>query len=266
MKGWIAVVAVLLASVVSALAAEESPRALVVFAAASLREAFGTIAEGFDRRHSGVRVVFNFAGSQELAAQIVNGAAADVFASADPANMKKVATLGLVEQPRLFTRNAPVLVVTADSRASIRSLEDLPRAARIVLGDPEVPIGRYTREILDRASQRYGGNFRERVEERVVSNELNVRQVLAKVRLGEADAGIVYRTDVRSVGGDVVIVEIPAAVNVIAEYSIAVLKAAPHRALADAWVAAVAAPEGQAALAARGFLPGGESVSRGDSR
>ena len=100
----------------------------------------------------------------------------------------------------------------------------------------------------------------------MVSNELNVRQVLAKVRLGEADAGIVYRTDVTSVGGNVVVVEIPPGVNVIAEYSIAVLKAAPDRTLADAWVEAVSGPEGQAALAAAGFLAGGESVSRGDSR
>jgi molybdate transport system substrate-binding protein len=129
-----------------------------------------------------------------------------------------------------------------------------------------VPIGRYAREVLDRASERYGADFRKRVEARVVSNELNVRQVLAKVRLGEADAGIVYRTDVTSVGGDVAVVEIPRAVNVVAEYSIAVLKSAPDRMLAAAWVEAVAAPEGQAVLAAAGFLPGGESVSRGDSR
>jgi molybdate transport system substrate-binding protein len=266
MKGWVAVVAALLASVVHAGAAEASERAMVVFGAASLREPFGTIAERFETRHPGVHVVVNLAGSQELAAQILNGAAADVFASADPANMAKLVKLGLVERPRLFARNAPVLVVTPDSPTPIRSLEDLPRAARIVLGGPEVPIGRYTREILERASERYGRDFRKRVEERVVSNELNVRQVLAKVRLGEADAGIVYRTDVTSVGGDVVVVEIPPGVNVIAEYSIAVLKAAPDRTLADAWVEAVSGPEGQAALAAAGFLAGGESVSRGDSR
>jgi molybdate transport system substrate-binding protein len=266
MKRWVSAVLALLASTVAARAADYAGRELVVFGAASLREAFGAIADRFDRRRPGARVVFNFAGSQELVAQIANGASADVVASADPASMAKVARLGLIERPRPFARNEPVLAVAPDSRASIRSFEDLPRAARIVLGGAEVPIGRYTREILDRASERYGPNFRRSVEERVVSNELNVRQVLAKVRLGEADAGIVYRTDVTSVGGDVAIVEIPAEVNVTAEYSIAVLKSAPHRALAEAWVEAVTGPDGQVHLAAAGFLPGGERASRGESR
>lgn len=241
------------------LAASRAPAAaddeVVVFAAASLREAFAAIAGRFEKQHPGTRVVLNLAGSQDLAAQIDHGAVADVFASADAATMDRLAAAQLVGPVQVFARNAAVLVVARDAAADIRSLEDLPRASRIVLGVPEVPIGRYARQVLDRAAGRYGADFRRRVERRVMSNELNVRQALAKVKLGEADAAIVYRTDAATAADRVSIVAIPDEVNAVADYPIAVLTGAPHRSLAEQWLSAVLAAEGQRALADLGFLP-----------
>jgi len=178
-----------------ALTVRAGPRELEVYAAASLREAFGELGRQFEAKHPGTKLVFNLAGSQELRTQIENGAPADVFASADQKHMQALLAAKLAGKPRIFARNEPVLVVPEGNPARIRGLRDLPGAKRIVVGVPEVPIGAYTLRILDAASERYGGDFRERVEARVVSRELNVRQVLAKVGLGEADAAIVYRTD-----------------------------------------------------------------------
>jgi molybdate transport system substrate-binding protein len=231
------------------------PIELRVFAASSLREAFTEIAALFEKENADARVVLNLAGSAELASQILNGAQADVFASADAGNLDKVAAAGLARPARIFARNAPVVVVSRDAAATVRTFADLPRADRIVLGAAEVPIGRYSREILDRAARRYGPDFRRRVEQRVVSNELNVRQVLAKVTLGEADAAIVYRTDAATADDRVRVVEIPAELGVVAEYPIAVLVAAPQPTLAEAWVALVLSARGQRALTERGFLP-----------
>jgi len=235
--------------------AGSDPIELRVFAASSLREAFTQIGALFQKEHPRSYVVLNLAGSEELASQIVNGAEADVFASADTANLDKVAAAKLSRPARIFARNMPVVVVSRDAAATVRTFADLPRAGRIVLGDAEVPIGRYAREILDRASRRYGPDFRQRVEQRVVSNELNVRQVLAKVTLGEADAAIVYRTDAAAVGDRVTVIEIPRDVSVVAEYPIAVLVAAPEPHLADEWIATVLSADGQRALTERGFLP-----------
>jgi molybdate transport system substrate-binding protein len=234
---------------------------VVVFVAASLREAFGRIAERFEKDHPGVRVVLNLAGSQELAAQIEHGAGADVFASADRVQMERLERSGLVSRPLVFAANEPVLVVAPGGSAKISALGDLPRAERIVLGAPEVPIGRYSRQILDRAANLYGADFRKRVEERVVSNELNVRQVLAKVALGEADAGIVYRTDVVASRDRVEVVRIPDAINVTAEYPIAALAKAPHPELARAWIDAVGAAAAKTILAELGFASGGAVAS-----
>jgi molybdate transport system substrate-binding protein len=150
-----------------------------------------------------------------------------------------------------------VLVVAAVASERIPSFEAFPLAERIVLGVPEVPIGRYSLEILDRAST-VTPDFRTNVEARVVSRELNVRQVLAKVAIGEADAGIVYRTDVRATEG-VAVREIPSMLNVIAEYPIAVLHEARNPQLAAELVALVRSAQGQRALDEAGFLPPGES-------
>jgi molybdate transport system substrate-binding protein len=225
-------------------------RELVVFAASSLREAFGVIGRDFEHAHPSARVRFSFAGSQELRTQLEHGAPADVFASADEKHMTVLANAGHVRPPALFARNEPVVVVRS-ALTGLQTFDALPDAERIVLGAAEVPIGRYSHEVLARA----GTNFRARVEAKVVSRELNVRQVLAKVSLGEADAGIVYRTDAQSGAGRVRIVTIPAALNVIARYPIAPLARSAQPELAAAFVAHVLGPQGQAALQGAGFLP-----------
>lgn len=226
--------------------------ALLVFAASSLREAFTDLARLFERQNAGVTVELNLAGSQELRTQIENGAPADVFASADWKQMQALVSAHLAAPARVFARNEPVIAVPSTNPAGIHSFGDLPRARRIVVGAPEVPIGAYTLRILDEADRRYGAGFRSRVEARVVSRELNVRQVLAKVTLGEAEAAIVYRTDAEATRG-VTIVDIPAQLNVVAEYPIATLARAGNPALADAFVTLVLSPAGREVLARHGF-------------
>lgn len=230
-------------------------QALVVFAAASLRDAFTATAGEFKRLHPGVAVTFNFAGTQELRTQLEHGAVADVVASADPRHMDELVRASRASSSVVFARNELVVAVSRESAASLRTLADLPRANRIVIGVPEVPVGRYTSQILDRASASLGADFRARVEARVVSRELNVRQVLAKVSLGEAQAGIVYRTDAHAARERVAIVPIPREVNVVAEYPIALVSGAPHPALARAWIAFVLSARGQKLLGDAGFLP-----------
>lgn len=228
---------------------------LVVFAATSLRDAFTPMATTFEHAHPGARVTFELAGTQELRTQLEHGAAVDVFASADERQMDELVKGRLVGRPRLFARNEPVVVVAREAAAQIRTFADLPRADRLVVGAPDVPIGRYTQEIFERADAALGAGFRARVEAKVASRELNVRQVLAKVTLGEAQAGIVYRTDARASADAVTVVAIPPHVNVIAHYPIAVATHAAHPHLARAWVDFVLSAEGQQALAGAGFLP-----------
>ncbi|MFE8598371.1 molybdate ABC transporter substrate-binding protein [Archangium violaceum] len=233
---------------------------LVVFAAASLRDAFTAMGEEFKRTHPGVELTFNFAGTQELRTQLENGAAVDVFASADQRHMDELVRASRVQGPVVFARNEPVLIVARESAATLKGLGDLPGADRIVIGVPEVPIGRYTLQILDKASAALGPDFRSRVEGKVVSRELNVRQVLAKVSLGEAQAGFVYRTDAISAGDRVGIVTLPPELNVIAEYPIGMVKGAAHPVLARAWIDFVLSADGQRALQRAGFIaPSGSS-------
>jgi len=227
---------------------------LVVFAAASLREVFGRESEAFKKLHSGVGVTFNFAGTQEIRTQLEQGAPADVFASADERHMKALQEAARVDASLIFAQNEPVMIVAKEWTTTIRALADLPMAQRIVVGVPEVPVGKYTLQILDNASRSLGADFRARVEARIVSRELNVRQVLAKVTLGEADAGIVYRTDVGTNRNDVTIVTIPPEMNVIAKYPIAVVRAAVHPKLAQQWVTFMLSEQGQGILRGAGFI------------
>lgn len=226
---------------------------LVVFAATSLRDAFTTMSEDFRRAHPGVEVQLNFAGTQELHTQLDHGAAADVFASADRRHMQELLQAGRVTAPVTFARNEPVLVVAREKAGSIRVFSDLPRADRIIIGVPEVPIGRYTLQILERASQTLAADFRARVEAKIISRELNVRQVLSKVSLGEADAGIVYRSDTSAAAKGVSVLAIPPETNVVAEYPIALVSEAKHPASAQAWLDWVLSDQGRARLAAAGF-------------
>lgn len=231
----------------------EATRELIVFAAASLRECFGRMAAEFQQSHAGVTVVLNFAGTQELRTQLEQGAVVDVFASADLRHMAALRGAGRVAPPSIFATNEPIVVVAKESSTSIRALAELPNAARIVIGAAEVPIGKYTLQILDKASNTLGADFRARVEARVVSRELNVRQVLAKVKLGEADAGVVYRSELAGSESQVGVVAIPPEFNVVAEYPIAVVQGAPHQELAREWVAFVESSRGRAILRQAGF-------------
>jgi molybdate transport system substrate-binding protein len=232
------------------------PAEVDVYAASSLAEAFADLAPRFEAAHGGAKVVLNLAGSQALRTQIEGGAPADVFASADGDHVDALQGEGLVAGDAVFARNELVVVVPRGNPARVRTLADLANAPRVVLAAPDVPVGRYARRLLDAA----GADFRARVEARVVSEETNVRMVLARVRMGEADAGVVYRTDARVAGDEVEIVEVPAALNVRGEYHAAVLKGAPHPDLARAWTDFLASPEARRVLADRGFtLPAADA-------
>ena len=254
----IGAVATLVAAFNNAHAAEPATaapaRELIVFAAASLRESFETLGHLFEARHPGVRVRFNLAGSQELRFQIQQGAKADVFASADLVHATAAAEAGLTDKPRIFARNLPVVVVPHANPAGLKSFADLPRAAHLVIGAPGVPIGRYTLAIFKKAAATYGDGFGKTLDSRIASRELNVRQVLAKVSLGEADAGVVYRSDAVTAKTAVDIIDIPTTINVVAEYAVAPVKAALQPALARQWCDLLLSTEGSAVLAKAGFL------------
>ena len=226
---------------------------LTVFAAASLREVFQSIALTFEKQHPNLKVRFNFAGSQDLRVQIEQGAKVDVFASADWKHMKSLATQGLVAEPRVFARNLPVVVVPKNNPAKVQTFADLAKVTHLVVGAPEVPIGAYTENIFAAAEKLNGKAFADKVRANVRSRELNVRQVLTKVALGEGDAGIVYKTDALTMPDKVQVIEIPSAINVVAEYPIAALKAAPHAELARDFVKLVLSKEGEKVLTAAGF-------------
>jgi molybdate transport system substrate-binding protein len=215
-----------------------------VFAASSLTDAFTKLGARFTQSHPGVKVVFNFAGSQSLVAQIQQGAPADVFASADAATMDKVKDL--VGAPRVFAGNKLEIVVPVGNPQHISGLADLARGdLKVVLAAAEVPAGKYAAEVL--AAQH--------VTVKPVSLEDSVKGVVTKISLGEADAGIAYVTDVSAAEGQVDGVQIPDAQNVIAIYPIAAVKASEHKAEAQAFIDLVASSQGQRLLRGYGFLP-----------
>jgi molybdate transport system substrate-binding protein len=223
----------------------DAPDELVVSAAASLTAAFQAVAAEFERAHSGVDVKLNFAGSPALVKQIEEGAPVDVFAAADEANMKRVVEAGKVAgAPRSFAGNRLAILVRKGNPERIASLADLARPGLVVaLCAPLVPCGRYAREAFAKAG----------VAVPASSEELDVKAVVTKVSLGEADAGIVYETDVRAAAGSAQGVDIPEASNVVATYPIAVLAEAPHREAAEAFVAFVTGARGRAILEGFGF-------------
>lgn len=220
------------------------PTELKVFAAASLTAAFIKLGGEFSAAHPGVKVTFNFAGSQALATQIQQGAPADVFASADTANMDKVKNL--VGPPQPFASNLLEIVVARGNPKGVKGLADLARRdLKVVLEAPTVPAGRYARQALDA----------QHVTVHPVSLEDNVKAVVTKVALGEADAGIVYVSDVKAGGDTVQGVAIPRDQNVPATYPIAVVKASQHPQDAQAFVDLVRSAQGQQVLQSFGFLP-----------
>jgi molybdate transport system substrate-binding protein len=215
-----------------------------VFAAASLTAAFTEIGQQYTAANGGTKVVFNFAGSQALATQIQQAAPADVFASADLTKMGKVTDL--VGTPQNFASNLLQIVVEKGNPKGVKTLGDLASSdLKVVLAAPDVPAGRYAAEILGKAG----------VTVKPVSEEDNVKAVVTKVSLGEADAGIVYVTDVTAGGDKVEGVEIPEGQKVLATYPIATVKASKNADKAQAFMDLVLSADGQQVLKQYGFLP-----------
>lgn len=238
-------------------AVSPAPRSLTVFAAASLTDAFTEISQSFEAAHPGVTVKFNFAGSQSLRTQIEQGAVADVFASANHKEMDTLVGENLVAAgaPQDFLTNKLIIVLPATNPANIQTPADLARpGTKIMLADESVPAGKYARQVLENLTVLYGQDFKDSVLANVVSNENDVRQVLAKIELGEADAGMVYVSDSVAVP-DLKTIHIPEAYNVTATYPIAVLTAAPQPDLAAGFCAFVLSPAGQAILLKWAFQP-----------
>lgn len=218
---------------------------VAVFAAASLKPAFTQIGERFKAENPGAGVDFEFAGSSELATQLTQGATGDVFASADTAQMDTVAKAGLLAGNAInFASNTLVIVTAPGNPKNVASFADLARPGLgVVICQKPVPCGAATQRLEDRTGVRLNP----------VSEELSVTDVLNKVTTGQADAGLVYVTDAHSAGNKVATVSFPEAAGAVNVYPIAVLKNAPHPALAQKFVALITGDTGRNALAQAGF-------------
>lgn len=234
---------------------------LVVFAAASLTEAFAEIARQFEVDNPGVTVILNLAGSQQLAHQLSQGAPADVFASANEHQMDAAIQTGRIREggQQIFARNKLVIVYPTENPAGMHTLSDLAGAEqRLILASPEVPAGQYAQSFLQAAAAdpAFGPEFHDGVVDNIVSYEENVRAVLSKVRLGEADAGIVYASDV---WGEVIsqlgTIDIPDRLNQVASYPIAPIKNSSQPQLAQAFIDLVLSNRGQQIISSFGFTP-----------
>jgi molybdate transport system substrate-binding protein len=222
---------------------------VVVFAATSLTDAFDKIGAGFEKANPGMTVKFNYNGSSSLATSINQGAPADVFASAAPANMKTVTDAGdAAGTPQIFTRNTAEIMVEKGNPQHIESVKDLadPKI-KVAVCAPEVPCGAVATAVFKNAG----------VTVKPVSEETNVGGVVTKVTLGEVDAGIVYVTDVKANEGKASGVTIPADQNDITEYPIVQVKGAPNASAAKAFISYVLGPDGQKVLTSFGFMPPG---------
>ena len=249
---------------------------LTVFAASSLTEAFTDLAADFEKSNQGKSVDLNFAGSQLLRVQLENGARADVYASADQRHMDLAVESGLVSGEDIkFASNRLVIIVpkqevpdsesdqTGCSRpnreagSSIMSPSDLAcKGVKLALAQPEVPAGRYSRTVIERMGQdsRFGPDYSRDVLANVVSEEANVRHVLQKVALGEADAGMVYFSDAQ-VAPNVAVILIPDEANVVASYTLALLRDSDQPELAESFINFILSPDGQATLGKYGLSP-----------
>lgn len=234
---------------------------VTIFAASSLTDPFNEIGKKYAQIHPGVRLVFNFASSDELARQLAQGAAGDVFASASGLQMDNVVAAGRVDSGKVetFSSNRLTVIFPAANPANITRLQDLGRpGVRLMLAASETPIGQYSLAFLQNASQSadFGADFQANALANVVSYQENVREVLGKVAKGEADAGIVYASDIAQVPGDILgHLEIPAALNVEAVYVVAPLSAGTHPQAAADFIAYLLSDEGQDLLGQYGFLP-----------
>ncbi|WP_327121919.1 molybdate ABC transporter substrate-binding protein [Streptomyces sp. NBC_01341] len=219
---------------------------VTVFAAASLKESFTTLGEDFEKSHPGTKVTFSFGGSDSLAASITGGAPTDVFAAASPKTMAIVTDAGDVSgTPATFVRNQLEIATLPGNPDGIDSLKDLTDPnLKVVLCDKTVPCGTAAQNALDSAG----------LKVTPVSYEQDVKSALTKVELKEADAAVVYRTDVRAAGDKVEGVEFPESADAVNDYPIALLKDAPNAAAAKAFIGYVRSTEGQKVLTSAGFL------------
>lgn len=230
---------------------------LTVAAASSLREVLPRVAEAFAGTAAGADATFrfSFAGTDTAAAQIRAGAPVDLFAAAAPRYAEELADEGLVEPPRPFATNRLVVIVPASDRTAIRSPRDLSGPVKLVLASASVPIGAYARQALAALERLYGTGYAERVLGNVVSEEDSVESVLAKVRLGEADAGFAYATDAVASDGGVVAIELPPEARTEAVYAAAVVTGASSPRTARSFVRFLVGDTAQALLRRAGFGP-----------
>ncbi|MFI0820212.1 molybdate ABC transporter substrate-binding protein [Streptomyces sp. NPDC021098] len=219
---------------------------VTVFAAASLKESFTELKQTFEKQHPGAKVNFSFGGSDALAASITGGAPADVFAAASPKTMKIVTDKGDASgEPATFVRNQLEIATLPGNPDKVSSLKDLTKSGlKVVLCDKTVPCGSAAQKALDAS----------KLKLTPVSYEQDVKSALNKVQLKEADAAVVYKTDVKAAGDKVEGVEFPESQKAINDYPIAQLKNAPNAAAAKAFIALVRSPEGQKVLGKAGFL------------
>ncbi|MGW0967647.1 molybdate ABC transporter substrate-binding protein [Streptomyces sp. NPDC002516] len=219
---------------------------VTVFAAASLKESFTALGLQFEKAHPGTKVTFSFGGSDSLAASITGGAPADVFAAASPKTMAIVTDKGdATGTPATFVRNQLEIATLPGNPHKVASLKDLTKSGlKVVLCDKTVPCGAAAQKALDAS----------KLKLTPVSYEQDVKSALTKVELKEADAAVVYKTDVKAGGDKVEGVEFPESADAINDYPIALLKDAPNSAAAKAFIALVQSPEGQKVLAEAGFL------------
>ena len=224
---------------------DQVPGKVTVLAASSLTEAFEQIGKNFEAAHAGTSVVFSFAASSALAQQVVQGAPADVFASASPSTMAQVRRNGdTAVAPVTFVRNSLEIAVPADNPGHVHGLADFARKSlTIALCAPEVPCGAAARRVFDRAG----------VTPEPDTYEADVKATLAKVTIGEVDAALVYRTDVQAAGSKVRGIEFPEAANAVNDYPIAVLSGAPNPVTAKAFVDFVRSAAGSKVLTEAGF-------------
>jgi len=233
---------------------------LIVFTAASLVAPFNEIGENYEELNPEVEILFNVAGSQQLAHQIAQGAPCDIFASADQSKMEAVVQSGRIDpnNTRVFTHNRLVVIFPAENLADIQNLNDLAQPGlKLVLAAESVPVGNYSQKFLAKASQNpsFGQNFQQNVLTNVVSYEANVKAVLSKILLGEADAGIVYTSDITAQNiNQLGIIPIPEELNITADYFIAQLNDSHHPETALEFINYVISSDGQEVLSKHGFI------------
>lgn len=238
---------------------DATSKELTVFAAASLTAPLEELGREFTRLHPSVKMTFNFAGSDRLRMQLEQGARADVFASANELEMLKAKAGGLLaSSPQVFARNRLVLITPRDNPGNVNRLQDLARSGlKLITTGKNTPVGAYTFQALEKMGEDplFGADFKELVLANVVSEETNVKAIVGKVQMGEADAGIVYASDVTpGLKPKVETIPIPDRYNAIAIYPIAALSTAQFPAVASQFIDYILSDPGQAILAGHNFI------------